>query len=527
MPLSHARHQWLKKYLESKLKKSGQLVLLPAILDRFEYLGLADPTLTGDYCKWILELFLKKDIALPEDTQKLQELLTVYHRVKRRLPLEFREITRFNTYSQLRITLLPMLPTLRSNAELIREGSELIATIPIKDVLYQLFKLTTPEAASEAAKNTGWCICNLSTAADYLERSPLYLITRNDKPYCLAHRDSHQVMDQNDQPFFPGTENQDYQAILQIFRQYLPEFLCQKPRKDAPLFPHLQIVNLECSSHRCQEIGCPECDFKQCEFKDCDDWFCPKHWETCADCDLSFCDSHSYECASKGCSNIHCGQDRQTCRRCDETICGECSHHCEECDTLYCDECTFECAGSNCDTICRDCANSSECEECEGDYCAKCQEKGMVCYNCNAFICEDCLQQHCDACAGYLCPRCKIECPSCKGSFCHDCSWYCRKHCDETYCEECYRRICDVCSKHSKDELVECSICEKEEICPQCVWKCSRCGENICGMESQKCNCPEEHILCSACVQTQRCNCGFVVCNPEDHYYCAYQRSWR
>ena len=532
-PLSSSRRAYLLKYLENKLRKNHQFELLPSLLPKIDQLGNADPTRSGEYCRWILDLLLLEDIDLPEDSQKIREVLEVYHRVKARLPIELRRIEQFKSYSQLRTTLLPMLATLKSHAELAKEGSQLLAVASIKDAVYQIYKLTTPEAASEAAKNTGWCVCNIHTAENYLERGPLYLVVRDGGYHALAHLESHQITDVNDINFYPGNKDQNYEDVAELFRQYLPEFICSKPLKDSPLFTHGSLLNVECYTSRCHDVGCPECGFKLCEFEDtsgfvtqrCHQVACPKHLTKCQTCEILLCDDHANFCCQ---NNAFCQKDLQTCNRCSNTICPSCSSSCEECDKISCEKCSVSCdACSN--NYCYYCAKEATCRGCEKIICHKCQEEGLNCGHCDVFYCEECLEDRCEDCGSSACPHCSIKCPSCQRRICSECTSYCR-HCEgrkkDTYCVDCSRNICDACNQHVP-ETQPCYICDEENLCSNCVAECARCGFPICESEQVRCDCEESHIYCSRCSQYNRCLCGQIVCHPEDHFPCAYLMRWR
>lgn len=527
-PISEKRLAYLTKYLQQKLEKSKRTQPWDNFSSQLTFLGSADPSPSGEYSRWIVDLMFVGDVLLPEDGEKLHELLSTFDRVKGRLPLEMRDIHRFRSYSQLRTTLLPMLPQLRSISELQSEGTELLASEHLNNALYQLYRLTTAEAASKAAQNTGWCVCDVDTAQSYLSEGPLYLITRNDKAFVLAHQQSGQVMNVDDEPLLPDNSEHHYQDIVQIFRKHLPQLLC----KDHPNKP-FSLFNLACGSSKCEKEGCVSCGFGFCSVKDCkndENIRCPDHLFECTTCDEKICE----DCVSTCCGDHFCPGDTQHCANCnrrDNTICDDCGTDVDCCDSKVCKKCVEgECSGCG-NTYCKSCNNSNstllECSDsdCNKKACENCRDNWYFCDNCDHISCDRHLKI-CEGCEQTVCPDCDDQsCEFCKESRCRRCLNWCRD-CKSEHCDRCEDSDCGVCDKHTH-KVVLCDLCENET-CDSCREDCTGCGRVACRDEQCHVDCEQCGYLCADCYLQDWCTvCNTHICYLEDHIQCAYVRRKR
>lgn len=517
-PLSLKRRDWILRYLETKLRRNKQLDRLSTIQPKLAHLDEADPSPSGEYSRWLVDLLLKNDIDLPEDAGKLNELLTVFHRVKTRLPKELRDIQKFTSYSQLRITLLPMLPQLKSLAELQREGSELLVTVHIGQNVYQIYKLTTAEATAKAAQGSGWCVCNEKTAAHYLADGPLYLIVKNDKRFILAHAESVQVMDFHDTPIH-YSEDYSYDEVLSLFKQYLPQFICEK---------HDKLENLACQDcpEKSQVVECLDGGMQLCSNEECQKEICKKHSYKCSSCEEIIC----HEC-NNNCHEDFCPNCVRKCARCEGQICSECSYFADCCQNDVCGDCATHCSG--CDTTyCNNCAQFILCERCGAAFCEDCRTEGKQCSGCDRYLCSDCKKKfkQCDECGEPSC--CGANCNVCAKRLCADCNQQLRmcQGCDLVYCEECLPARCDLCRKHIHG-AGECAFCWDEEanepelLCEGCSEQCRICDRFMCGKYQQQCGCNSAmlHYFCPDCYSLHFCTkCNVPICDPEDHIMCAY-----
>lgn len=199
-PLSEKRRIFLRERLlrhtelDEESKKSatpGQIEertrILESILDMVHE---ADPSLTGEHAAWIIKLYLRNRIRLPEDTQKLKECLTAFSQNKHKYPAELRDLNQYEDFSSLART-IDEHSGLKSKAEELREkiqeGQKILfeGQSPEGDT-YQVIEVTAPEAAARMARNTHWCIKDPKFADNYLDTSPLYFIDKNHRRYILA-----------------------------------------------------------------------------------------------------------------------------------------------------------------------------------------------------------------------------------------------------------------------------------------------------------------------------------------------------
>lgn len=543
-PISSKRLQFLTTQLEKKLKKHPEL--LRKTQPKLVHLADADPSPSGEYSGWILNLLLKKDIDLPEDAGKLNELLATFHKVKQRLPQEFRDINKFTSYTQLRVTLLPMLPTLKSVAELELEGSNLLTTEVINDAVYQIYKLTTPEAASAAAKGSGWCVCNQETAANYLKDGPLYLFSRNDKRHALGHVESYQLMDVNDIPINPDDGDHYYKDMLALLDKHIPELVCddvaqhKEYLKGKPPSGN-NIANIVC--HDCDEAGCYDCGYASCTIEDdCSNQMCLKHRAECEQCEKAMCSEHTLACcrAAKRKSNM-CTDCSMVCAKCDEKTCEECGRYVECCDENVCESHeSGYCEGCSSSLCSEHAVTMAKCGSCNGDqyYCEDCREDWIICDNCSEYCCRDCAFT-CHCCRDLSCKSCSEVCKNCSERICYNCSNYCQE-CKEHYCDDCSRHDCGgdkplgkTRPHHFHGDVYECEIgindqdadCYGVEYCEDCISECIKCDKKLCGLHARYCGCEGAHTICENCILTNHCTgCGGTFCRSEEHIQCAYVR---
>ena len=176
-----------------------------------------DPTKNKQYVLWLVKQLVKKQFRL-EDAPRVTELLKNFISVKNRLPLDQRDIGRFDFYK------LDDLIDKTMNIELEKDNATSNGTFPVvpdSKVLYngplgQLAVPETEEASCELGRGTKWC-----TAAEknnmfdqYSDKGPLYVWRDKNGEKYQFHFETAQCMDSKDHPIDDKT--------LQYFRTTHP-----------------------------------------------------------------------------------------------------------------------------------------------------------------------------------------------------------------------------------------------------------------------------------------------------------------
>lgn len=403
-PLSQNRRKYLVKYLKNYLRRrtkpddsptgfAAQFSFYVRLLDE---VAATDPTPSGEYCFWILRLLLTNKIDSTEDFYKIHNLLIDFHHIKSRLPVDLRNINKYVDFPHLYNVVTKFLPRTLSKVELQQRGQRVIYAGPI----YTFIEITTPEAAVKAAQNTGWCTCNVDTAASYLKSSPLYLILKNGKRFLQAHPASNQIMQTDDSPY----QGED-PYLAELFAHLVPDLYC---------FEHELLKTAVC--HNCYGGGCPKCGTNVIKCPDCTNYTCLSCADICNSCDIVICNEHEFnECSVCGelicedctntCSDCYdaiCPEDSQGCGVCHDTIiCVECATRCGECGEYYCGSCGTDCVGCG-KEFCQNCAEGYSCKECGVTLCRDCQYE---CVTCGKELCRDCAKGEFD----YFCSECALE----------------------------------------------------------------------------------------------------------------------
>lgn len=497
-PASPKRLQFLLKQLPLLLKKHQKTQYLADFIDDLPNVVATDPTRSGEYSLWILTLVVKGLIIFPEDQEKVREILTYYDKLKPRLPLEHRNIWAFRNYSDLRKVVLTALPELKSATDLQREGTKLIAEQVLRGTTYEIYELTTPEATSRAAKNTGWCVCNLETAQKFLKEGNLFLVLADGERVALAHQPSHQVMDVDDNPISPSKDNMGVEEeIEELFKLYLPQFICKK---------HQALENIKCND--CNRYECNLSDFRKCQ--KCDDqytYYCPNHYVRCRTCSGIFCGTHSSKCNAGDCETYFCDEHEVKCDICNKIACYDCNFVPNCPHSALCQNCAATCRSCS-DVFCRNC-EIQQCNNCQIPVCSGCQEKqGYKCNGCKRYLCKRCAPNFlkkipCAKCDQEFCSDCIEKCDKCKTKTCRTC--YEPMSCDEClrdYCDsgKCNPADCQQCGEHTHLHT-GCASCDVETLCVGCsIFDCETCGKPVCDNCQRKCStCHIEHTYCKIC----------------------------
>ena len=176
-----------------------------------------DPTKNKQYVLWLVKQLTKRQFRL-EDAPRVTELLNNFISVKNRLPLEQRDIGRFDFYK------LDDLIDKTMNVELEKDTATSNGTFPVvpgSKVLYngplgQLSIPETEEASCELGRGTKWC-----TAAEknnmfgrYSNDGPLYVWRDKNGEKYQFHFETPEFMDVKNRPIDDNT--------LQYFRTKHP-----------------------------------------------------------------------------------------------------------------------------------------------------------------------------------------------------------------------------------------------------------------------------------------------------------------
>jgi hypothetical protein len=171
--------------------------------DVLEQVEQIDPTKNKQYVLWLVKQLVKQQFRL-EDAPRVTELLNNFIAVKNRLPVEQRDIGRFDFYK------LDDLIDKTMNVELEKATATSNGTFPVvpgSKVLYngplgQLAIPETEEASCELGRGTKWC-----TAAEknnmfdsYSQQGPLYVWRDKNGEKYQFHFEATQFMDSKDHP---------------------------------------------------------------------------------------------------------------------------------------------------------------------------------------------------------------------------------------------------------------------------------------------------------------------------------------
>lgn len=176
--------------------------------DVLEQVEAIDPTKNKQHVLWMVKQLVNRQFRL-EDAPRVTELLNNFISVKNRLPLEQRDIGRFDFYK------LDDLIDKTMNVELGKDDATSNGTFPVvpnSKVLYngplgQLAIPETEEASCELGRGTKWC-----TAAEknnmfdvYSQKGPLYVWRDKTGEKYQFHFEATQFMDAKDHPIDAST----------------------------------------------------------------------------------------------------------------------------------------------------------------------------------------------------------------------------------------------------------------------------------------------------------------------------------
>ena len=219
--LNDSQQKYLTKFItKNPLLTLEELEAIPVYQipkESMEWIG----QINTRYANWLYRLFLNKTIIIPEDIDKLKEVLDRYDKVKKQIPVEIRDISKYETYGDL-VKMLEPYKTKKEKVEVnyqedIKNGTKLYQQIEDANI----WLVNTPKAMVALAKLAGehWCVHDWRAATAYLKYGaysqqvqedeylnfsdkdanyPYYYVEIGGKPAVLIHHQTKQIKDVND-----------------------------------------------------------------------------------------------------------------------------------------------------------------------------------------------------------------------------------------------------------------------------------------------------------------------------------------
>lgn len=169
--------------------------------DIVDTLKQADPTQKKAYLQFLAKLYTKGQFRL-EDVARINKELTLYDKIKPKLPVEQRNILSFQKLSDLYNVLKPFESPeqdTRSNREVKKENKLEGAKVIIDTPNFKVYEMLTEAACKLYGKGTKWC-----TAGDqdnqfdnYHKQGAIYVIMAGDRKFQLQ-MESDQFMEEHD-----------------------------------------------------------------------------------------------------------------------------------------------------------------------------------------------------------------------------------------------------------------------------------------------------------------------------------------
>jgi ketosteroid isomerase-like protein len=164
------------------------------------------------YVEWILKQLKTNTIKLPEDADRVKQLLIDFNHYKSIGAADInKDIGSYKTIYDLEVVIDKLKGIdLKGRAETRQEyraGTQWVNESPN----YKILEITTPEAAAHYGLNTKWCTSDAETAKKYLIEGPLYIIFQKqpdgklEKLYQYTY-DYSQFMNILDKPVKPNKE---------------------------------------------------------------------------------------------------------------------------------------------------------------------------------------------------------------------------------------------------------------------------------------------------------------------------------
>jgi hypothetical protein len=216
MRLSFLASDLLDEDLESKVRLFSTMFrdVSPSEAEKLvRQIAESDPTEKKIYLHWLVRQVKQKAIRLPEDHERVNEVLKTFDKLKRQFPEK--DINRY-TFHELEAKADQLKGVdVRSKRSIEKEikakGAKKVYELGDMYVM----EITTPEAAEIYSLGTKWCTSNRETAVEYLDQGPLYVFIKDGEKLAQLHLQSEQLMDVTDQPMEPD-------ASMKAFIRQMP-----------------------------------------------------------------------------------------------------------------------------------------------------------------------------------------------------------------------------------------------------------------------------------------------------------------
>jgi hypothetical protein len=178
----------LGEAIQPGMMAKAQRVLGLSEQDIVQAISDADPTLGHKYDVWVLKQWVNKQISLPEDKDKVKQLLHRFTELKRERGVKISpDIHRYPNFADLVDAIGAVGYSQMPGVEVVR-----------RDPPYVLLKVTDAESLKSLGEGTSWCTRRSyprgCKAEDYLhDYGALYIVMKNGKPFIQFTADFNEV----------------------------------------------------------------------------------------------------------------------------------------------------------------------------------------------------------------------------------------------------------------------------------------------------------------------------------------------
>ena len=187
-------------------------------LSEEEILGVVeyDPTgKKGKYAPWILKQ--KKRGA---DLSTVGDALNDFSRLSKIKGFEGSpNINSYNSLDEL-LTVISNNKDLQSKTGEFKEKQRTGAEMLGKEGSLAVIRISNPESAAKLCRKTEWCVKDPKYSKNYLKKGPLYMVTKDNKPYALIHLETTSAKDVADRTLSERTAGE----IKGVLEKYVPGF---------------------------------------------------------------------------------------------------------------------------------------------------------------------------------------------------------------------------------------------------------------------------------------------------------------
>jgi len=206
MRLSFLVSDLLDEDLESKVRLFSTMFrdVSPSEAEKLvRQIAESDPTEKKIYLHWLVRQVKQKAIRLPEDHERVNEVLKTFDKLKRQFPEK--DINRY-TFHELEAKADQLKGVdVRSKRSIEKEIKAKGAKKVYESGDMYVMEITTPEAAEIYAKGTQWCTSNREDATEFLDQGPLYIFVKDDEKLAQLHLPSGQLKDVTNWSMEPDT----------------------------------------------------------------------------------------------------------------------------------------------------------------------------------------------------------------------------------------------------------------------------------------------------------------------------------